>query len=226
MSKQFIAKGYTGADIARKILDAAGVSGVSIVPIAGEMTDNFNPTTNTVSLSQGVYNSTTIAAAGIAAHECGHAIQHHTNYLPLVLRSASVPLASIGSMIYWPVILLGLILGYMELAQIGVLLSVAEGRSILNEDVYDKRFRYLDELRRMGARIWVENRAAIVEGGSGLQGAPVTATDLRAGAAMMLAGLLAQGETVLSDPAGHIRRGYADLPAQLRDLGAQVEERA
>ena len=76
----------------------------------------------------------------------------------------------------------------------------------------------------MGAHIRVDNRAAIVEGGHPLDGAPVTSTDLRAGAALVLAGLLARGETVLHDPAGHIRRGYAALPGQLRQLGAWVEE--
>lgn len=98
------------------------------------------------------------------------------------------------------------------------------GTSIFLETIFENRFMHAQELQRMGARIRVENRAAIVEGGHPLEGAPVTSTDLRAGAALVLAGLLARGETVLNDPTGHIRRGYAALPGQLRQLGAQVEE--
>lgn len=75
-------------------------------------------------LSDSVYGSTSVAAIGVAAHECGHAIQHKVGYFPLKLRSLSVPIANIGSKLYWPVILLGLILSYMQLVQIGVLLFV------------------------------------------------------------------------------------------------------
>ncbi len=73
-------------------------------------------------LSDSVYNSTSVAAIGVAAHECGHAIQHHVGYFPLKLRSASVPIANIGSKLSWPIVFLGLILGYTGLAQVGVFL--------------------------------------------------------------------------------------------------------
>ena len=80
------------------------------------------------------------------------------------------------------------------------------------------------ELARLGAQIRIEDRIALVEGGRPLQGAAVSSTDLRGGAALMLAGLLAQGETLLSDPGGTIARGYEDLPGMLRSLGAEIEE--
>lgn len=97
------------------------------------------------------------------------------------------------------------------------------GTSVLHETVFENRFMHAAELCRLGAHIRVENNVALVEGGVPLRGATVKSTDLRAGAALMLAGLLAEGETVLQDPAGHIERGYQDLPEKLRSLGADIE---
>ena len=97
------------------------------------------------------------------------------------------------------------------------------GTSLLNETVFENRFMHVSELCRLGARIRVENNVALVEGGHALSGGVVRSTDLRAGAAMMLAGMIAAGETVLQDPAGHIERGYQDLPQKLRTLGAEIE---
>ena len=114
--------GLKAEDVAARMLREAGIFDVKIQRISGNLTDHYSPKEKVLRLSDSVYGSSSVAAIGVAAHECGHAIQHNTKYLPLVLRSASVPLANIGSMIYWPVILLGLVLGYMELAQIGVLL--------------------------------------------------------------------------------------------------------
>ena len=98
------------------------------------------------------------------------------------------------------------------------------GRSMLHETVFENRFMHATELCRLGARIRVENNVAMVDGGTPLEGGVVKSTDLRAGAALMLAGLLAEGETILQDPAGHIERGYQDLPEKLRSLGADVEK--
>ncbi len=98
------------------------------------------------------------------------------------------------------------------------------GTSILAETVFENRFMHATELCRLGARIRIENHFALVEGGHSLLGATVTSTDLRAGAALMLAGLIAEGETMLQDPSAHIERGYEDLPRKLRQLGAKVEE--
>jgi UDP-N-acetylglucosamine 1-carboxyvinyltransferase len=102
------------------------------------------------------------------------------------------------------------------------LMSVAEGSAIVTENIYDGRFQFVDELVRMGADIRTEGRHAIVRGVDRLSGAPVTASDVRAGAALVLAGLVAEGETVVYG-GEHVDRGYSDLAATLRSLGADVE---
>ena len=102
-----------------------------------------------------------------------------------------------------------------------LLLSQARGSSMLTENVFDGRFSVIDELRRMGADITVEGHHAVVRGAEQLHGAEVRATDLRAGAALVLAGLVADGETVVLDP-HHVDRGYADLTGRLRALGGNV----
>ena len=101
------------------------------------------------------------------------------------------------------------------------LMSVAEGSAIVTENIYDGRFQFVDELVRMGADVRTEGRHAIVRGVERLSGAPVTASDVRAGAALVLAGLVADGETTVLDPY-HVDRGYVDLAAKLRSLGADV----
>lgn len=106
-------RGITGAEAARQVLLANNVSNVSIVPVAGKMTDHFDPRTNTIHLSEGVYNATTIAAVGIAAHEAGHAVQHAEGYMPNKIRTFMVPVTNFGSRIGWILILIGLALsGY------------------------------------------------------------------------------------------------------------------
>ena len=102
------------------------------------------------------------------------------------------------------------------------LMTVAEGSAIVTENVYDGRFQFVDELARMGADVRTEGRHAIVRGVERLSGAPVRAFDVRAGAALVLAGLVADGETTVYD-AEHVERGYPDLAGRLRDLGADVE---
>ena len=103
--------------------------------------------------------------------------------------------------------------------QIAVLLCLAEGTSLLTEGVWDNRFRYVDELRRLGAQISVDGRVAIIEGIDHFSGAPVKATDLRAGAAMIIAGLAAVGTTEIED-IRHIERGYENIEGKFRDAGA------
>lgn len=100
--------GMTGAQAAERILNAAGIYDVQIRHISGSLTDNYNPGNKTLNLSDAVYGSTSVAAVGVAAHECGHAIQHQKNYAPLSIRSAIVPVANIGSTLAWPLILIGL----------------------------------------------------------------------------------------------------------------------
>ena len=97
----------TGAQVAEYVLRTNGVTGVRIEQIVGQMTDHFDPRTNTIRLSEGVFNADSIAAVGIAAHEAGHAVQHAEGYLPNKIRGAVVPLANIGSKLSWIFILLG-----------------------------------------------------------------------------------------------------------------------
>ncbi len=101
--------GMTGAEAATRILHAAGIQDVRVQHISGNLTDHYNPTDKTLSLSDSVYGSTSVAAVGVAAHEVGHAIQHHKGYAPLHIRSALVPVANFGSTIAWPLILIGLL---------------------------------------------------------------------------------------------------------------------
>ncbi len=105
--------------------------------------------------------------------------------------------------------------------QITALLSLAEGTSVITEGVWDNRFRYVDELRRLGALIQVDGKVAVVEGVESLKGAPVRATDLRAGAAMLIAGLVAKGTTEIEE-IYHIERGYEDIVFKLKKLGADI----
>ena len=100
--------GMTGAQAAQIILNAAGIYDVEIRHISGKLTDHYDPRNKTLSLSDSVYGSTSVAAVGVAAHECGHAIQHQKNYAPLTIRGAIVPVANIGSTLAWPLILIGL----------------------------------------------------------------------------------------------------------------------
>ncbi len=108
--------------------------------------------------------------------------------------------------------------------QISTLLCLAEGTSIVTEDIFSNRFRYVDELRKMGADISVEGKVAVIEGVGKLYGAPVTAPDLRAGAALVIAGLAASGVTEIDD-IYHIERGYENIAEKLRALGADITKR-
>lgn len=112
----------TGRDVAEAILHNAGIYDVQIELVHGNLTDHYSPKEKVLRLSESVYSSTSIAAVGVAAHECGHAIQHQVNYFPLNLRSLSVPMANIGSILSWPLILIGIAFGATGLSQIGVIL--------------------------------------------------------------------------------------------------------
>ena len=107
------------------VLEMNGVTDVEIRPIAGELTDHFDPRTNTISLSKGVYDVTSVAAVGIAAHEAGHAVQYAVGYSPIKLRTAIIPVTNIGSMLSWPLLLIGIALGSETLAMAGVVLFCA-----------------------------------------------------------------------------------------------------
>ena len=105
--------------------------------------------------------------------------------------------------------------------QIVTVLSLAKGTSLVTESVWDNRFKYVDELRRLGARIHVDGKIAIVEGVDRLMGAPVESPDLRAGAALVVAALAAEGETEIGQ-VQYIERGYEDIVGKLRSLGADI----
>ena len=105
--------------------------------------------------------------------------------------------------------------------QLAAALCLAEGTSVVTEGVWENRFRYSDELRRMGAKIQVDGKVAVIEGVEKLTGAPVRASDLRAGAALVIAGLAAEGTTEIEE-IGYIERGYEDIVAKLRKLGADI----
>ena len=108
-SKYRSASGMTGAEAAQRILNTAGIYDVTIQHVSGNLTDHYNPANKTLNLSDSVYGSTSVAAVGVAAHECGHAIQHQKNYVPLTLRATIVPVANLGSTLAWPLILIGLL---------------------------------------------------------------------------------------------------------------------
>ena len=108
-SKMPLDNGMTGRDIALKMLHDNGIYDVKVTSTPGTLTDHYNPTNNTVNLSEGVYNSCSIAAAAVAAHECGHAIQHARAYAPLKMRSALVPFVSFASSWMSWILLLGII---------------------------------------------------------------------------------------------------------------------
>lgn len=116
------ASGLTGAEAARRILNGAGIYDVRIEHISGNLTDHYDPRGKVLRLSDTVYGSPSVAAIGVAAHECGHAIQHDQGYAPLQIRSAIVPVANIGTKAAFPIILLGLFFGSSyTLIQVGLL---------------------------------------------------------------------------------------------------------
>ncbi len=116
------AAGRTGAEVAGELLRRRNVPGVKIEPVEGMLADHYDPRTKTLRLSPEVYGSDSVAAVGVAAHECGHAIQHHERYAPLALRSAIVPAATIGTNAAWILFMIGLFTRYTVLMDLGILL--------------------------------------------------------------------------------------------------------
>ena len=110
-SKMRSASGMTGAEAAQRILQQNGIYDVAVEHVSGNLTDHYDPKNKVLRLSDATYGSSSVAAVGVAAHECGHALQHNVGYLPLRIRSAIVPAANIGSRLGIPIILLGVLLG-------------------------------------------------------------------------------------------------------------------
>lgn len=116
---------YTGKDAARKILDANGLYDIRIENISGELTDHFDPSSNVIRLSDSTYNSDSVAAIGVAAHEAGHAVQHAEGYAPIRIRNSMVPAVNLCSTLAMPLFIIGLILQIANLANVGIILFSA-----------------------------------------------------------------------------------------------------
>lgn len=121
-SRVYTTRGVAAHQVAAQILQGAGIHDVRIERIQGNLTDHYDPRNKVLRLSESVYDSASVAAVGVAAHECGHAVQHNVGYVPIKLRNAVVPVVNLGSKLSWPVIMIGLVLGSMGLLQIGILL--------------------------------------------------------------------------------------------------------
>ncbi len=124
-SKQRTRSGLTGAGAAQAVLRANGVFDVTIERVQGKLTDHFDPKAKVIRLSQDVYDSPSVAAVGVAAHEAGHAAQYAQGYMPIKIRSAIIPVSQIGSTLSWPLILIGLIFNYESLFLIGIIFFLA-----------------------------------------------------------------------------------------------------
>ena len=147
--------GMTGAQAAQRILQSQGIYDVTVRHVSGRLTDHYDPRSKTVNLSDTVYGSTSIAAIGVAAHECGHAIQHANGYVPLRVRGAFVPVANIGSNLAWPLIIIGLIFrGSMStvLIQAGIIMfSLAVLFQLITLPVeFNASHRAMQQLERTG----------------------------------------------------------------------------
>ena len=112
-SQKFSARRITGAQAAQRVLSHNGVSGVRIERVSGNLTDHYDPRTNVIRLSDSVYDSTSVAAIGVAAHEAGHAVQYARHYAPIHFRAAIIPITNIGSKLAMPLILLGVVLNFL-----------------------------------------------------------------------------------------------------------------
>lgn len=113
-------RGDTAVSVARHILDSNGLFDVKIEMTAGKLTDHYDPRTNVVRLSESVYNSTSVAAIGVAAHEVGHAVQHAKGYLPIKIRNTVIPITNIGSTLAFPLAFLGIVFSFDLLITFGI----------------------------------------------------------------------------------------------------------
>ena len=121
-AKQRTSNGLTGAEAAQEVLRKSGVDGVRIERVSGKLTDHFDPRTNVIRLSESVYDSTSVAAVGVAAHEAGHAVQYASAYVPMKIRAGIIPVTRFGSMLSVPLIMMGIFLNMTGLINIGIIL--------------------------------------------------------------------------------------------------------
>lgn len=157
-SKYRSMSGMTGAQAAERILRSAGIYDVRIQHISGNLTDHYDPRNKTLSLSDSVYGSTSVAAVGVAAHECGHAIQHQRSYVPLTLRSAIVPVANLGSTLAWPLIIIGLFI------------SRNTGQMLITAGILCFSFAVLFQLVTLPVEFNASRRAVRILGDTGILG--------------------------------------------------------
>lgn len=115
-------RGFTGASAARKILDENGLYNIRVERVSGNLTDHYSPNENVIRLSDSTYDSNSVAAIGVAAHECGHAVQHQVGYLPIKIRNGIVPVVNICNRLSMPLFIVGLIFGLGNLALLGAVL--------------------------------------------------------------------------------------------------------
>jgi Zn-dependent membrane protease YugP len=130
-SKQMSMSGLPGARVARMILDRNGLTKVGVEPVAGQLTDHYDPRSKTVRLSESNFKESSIAAVSVAAHECGHAIQDGVGYLPMRLRAGLFPIVSFGSQLWFPLFFMGIILGGQGLGQLFIQLAVIAFAAVL-----------------------------------------------------------------------------------------------
>lgn len=148
--------GMTGREAAEQILKRAGIYDVQVEHIAGDLTDHYDPRSKVLRLSDATYNSASVAALGVAAHECGHAIQHDTGYVPLQIRGALVPVVNFGSAIAWPLILIGL------------LFSSRSSMLFLNLGILAFSLAVLFQIVTLPVEFNASSRAIRILGGSGI----------------------------------------------------------
>lgn len=148
--------GITGREAAEQILRRAGIYDVRVEHVSGNLTDHYDPRSKVLRLSDATYNSTSVAALGVAAHECGHAVQHATSYAPLQIRGALVPVANFGSAIAWPLILIGLLFGGQSSAM------------LLNLGILAFSIAVLFQIVTLPVEFNASNRAIRILGGSGM----------------------------------------------------------
>lgn len=172
----------TGAEAAQRVLRSAGITDVTIRHVSGNLTDHYDPRNKTLNLSDSVYGSTSVAAIGVAAHECGHAIQHQRSYVPLSIRSAIVPVANIGSTLAWPLIIIGLFF------------SSATGSLLINLGILCFTLAVLFQLVTLPVEFDASRRAVRILGSTGIlseQELPMTRKVLKAAALTYVAGAAA-----------------------------------
>ncbi len=172
----------TGAQAAERVLAYAGIRDVRVCHVSGNLTDHYDPRNKTLNLSDSVYASTSVAAVGVAAHECGHAIQHQKEYAPLSIRSAIVPVANFGSGISWPLIVVGL------------LFNSHMGSFLINLGIICFSFAVLFQLVTLPVEFDASRRAVRILGDTGILNSnelPLTKKVLKAAALTYVAGAAA-----------------------------------